>query len=299
MTTDPAVVTELLRLPAGPRRTLDGVAWRPAGAARRTAIALFPGTGAEFCHPPAAWLGPRLAAAGWPVLSLNRRDHGAQFGFHRFRDSAMDHGVAVDWLAAQGAERVVLGGHSYGTLTVPCYVAETGDARVAALLLLAPLGDLRAASVRIVGGEADYARIVADCRARCAEGRGDEAFLIPPMAPGTLPLMHSHAVFLDKRGPEAATIGPALIARTGDRPILGIRDPADLFPATLPPAQAELTAANARLDYVLLPDRRRRHGRRGALSSRPGGRGDGAGARLADPPPSRPLTGTPPRRRPT
>jgi pimeloyl-ACP methyl ester carboxylesterase len=248
------VATELLRLAATGRIALDGACWSPAGRARDTAIALFPGTAADFCHPPMGEVGPLLAAAGYRVLSLNRRDHGMQYGFYRFHESCMDQRLAVDWLTARGATRVVMAGHSYGTLTVPGYLGETGDARVPAALLFAPLGDLRAASVTIVGGRTRYDAIVAECRARVADGRGDEAFLIPPMVPDALPLVHTHAVFLDKRGPEAQTAGAALIARTGDRPLLGIRDPADPYPATLPPAREQLEAANPRLDYVLLDD---------------------------------------------
>jgi pimeloyl-ACP methyl ester carboxylesterase len=250
------VTTELVRIAVDAAIVLDGACWSPAGAARKTAIVIAPGTGGEFCHPPMATLGPLLAAEGWRVLALNRRDHGGHFGFHRFRDAALDHRYAVDFLAGRGAARVVLGGHSYGTLAAPAYVAETDDARVAALLLLAPLGDLRAASTAIVGGTARYDAIVAECRRRIADGDGDAAFVIPPMVPGGMPLVHSHAVFMDKRGPAARTVGPELIARAGTRPLLGIRDPADLYPATLPPAQERLQAANPRLDYVLLPDRR-------------------------------------------
>ena len=249
-------ITELVRVAVDAHIALDGAYWAPAGAARETAIVLAPGTGAEFCQPPMGTLGPLLAAEGWRVLALNRRDHGAQFGFHRFHDAAMDHRHAVEFLAGHGAKRVVLGGHSYGTLTAPAYVAETDDARVAALLLLAPLGDLRAASAKIVGGRPRYDAVVADCRKRIAAGGGDDAFVIPPMAPGGLPLVHSYSVFMDKRGPAAKTVGPELIARLGKRPVLGIRDPADLYPATLPPAQEQLQAANGRLEYVLLPDRR-------------------------------------------
>ena len=250
------VITELVRIAVDAAIVLDGACWSPAGASRETAVVIAPGTGGEFCQPPMATLGPLLAAEGWRVLALNRRDHGGHFGFHRFRDAALDHRYAVEFLAGRGAARVVLGGHSYGTLTAPAYVAETDDPRVAALLLLAPLGDLRAASARIVGGAARYDAIVADCRRHIADGRGDDAFVIPPMVPGGLPLVHSYAVFMDKRGPAAKTVGPELIARVGDRPLLGIRDPADLYPATQPPAQAQLQAANPRLDYVLLPDRR-------------------------------------------
>ena len=36
--------------------------------------------------------------------------------------------------------------------------------------------------------------------------------------------------------------------------MLGVRDPADPYPATLPPAREMLEAANPNLDYLLLDD---------------------------------------------
>jgi hypothetical protein len=38
------------------------------------------------------------------------------------------------------------------------------------------------------------------------------------------------------------------------RPVLAIRDPADPFLATIPPAQQQLQEANENLEYILLPD---------------------------------------------
>ncbi len=45
-----------------------------------------------------------------------------------------------------------------------------------------------------------------------------------------------------------------LLPRMGDKKMLGIRDPADPYPATLPPAREMLEAANPNLDYILLDD---------------------------------------------
>lgn len=253
--TDRAVRTELVAIDAGDGIVLNGAAWLPAAeVARDTAIALFPGTGGEFYQPWLSYAGSRLAALGYPALALNRRDHGPFFGYHTMAASAMDHVHAVDYLSERGAKRVILAGHSFGTLTVPLYIRESGDSRVAGLILFAPLGDMREASVQIVGGRENYDRIVARARARVAGGRGGEAFLIPPMAPGQNPLIHTYQVFLEKRGPESDAVGHELIRHVGDRPLLGVRDPADPFPATLPPARAKLEAANPNLDYVLLDD---------------------------------------------
>jgi len=251
---DEQITTELVRLDAGDSIFLDGVLWTPASGGSDTAIVLFAGTGAEFYNSLSVYLGPGLAAAGYTTLSINRRDHGVQFGFHTLAEGSADQGQAIDFLTAQGATQVVAGGHSYGTITVPWYISETDDPRMPAMLLYAPLGDLRPASVTICGGQAEYDRIVAKSRDMAAAGKGAEAFLIPPMASGGTPLLHTYDVFLDKRGPDSRAVPIDLLPHMGSRKMLGIRDPADPYPATLPPAQEKLEAANPNLDYILLDD---------------------------------------------
>ena len=122
------------------------------------------------------------------------------------------------------------------------------------MLLYAPLGDLRPASITICGGQDEYDRIVTTSREMVAAGRGAEAFLIPPMVAGGMPLLHTHEVFLDKRGPESKAVPIDMLGRVGARKMLGVRDPADPYPATLPPAQELLEAANPNLEYLLLDD---------------------------------------------
>ncbi len=243
---------ELLTLEADDGVALDGALYRPCGEQRaRTGVALFHGGGGEFYLPLFRALGRGLAARGWPVLSLNRRDHGANFGFVTLSRGARDQSAAVDHLESLGVERVVLGGHSFGTVTVPWYVAHTDDPRVAGMLLYAALGDLARASVIICGGQERYDAYVAQCRAAVAAGCGDEAFVMPPMVAGLLPMTHTRAVFLDLRGPGVVTTD-ALIRQAGDRPILALRHARDPFPGTLPPTRERLEAASPHLSYVLV-----------------------------------------------
>lgn len=248
--------TELINVRTGDGIDLAGALFLPPAGTSRTAIALFPGTGGEFYQPLFARLCPMLARAGYMTLAMNRRDHGQFFGYFTLHAAAMDQRLGIDLLDGRGAERVVLGGHSYGTITAPYYVAETDDARVAGLLLYAALGDLRRGSMLMAGGEAAYRQTVALARERQQTGRGHEVFVNPPMVPGDTPLPHRYDVFLDKRGPDSRAVAPELIRHVGDRPLLAIRDPADPFPATLPPARDQLEAASRNLRYVLLDDRR-------------------------------------------
>ena len=249
--------TELITLETDDGVPLSGALWTPSHSAAKTAIAMFPGTGAEFYQPLFIWLGEALAAAGFTTVSLNRRDHGQYFGFYRLHEASMDQKYAVDLLIERGASRVLMAGHSYGTVTVPYYVAETDDQRVPGLILLAALGDMRRGSMLMLGSEERYDAVVADAEAAVAAGRGDETFLIPPMVAGYPPMVHSYNVFLDKRGPNARVAPIELIQNVGDRPLFAVRDPADPFPATLPPTQELLEAANPNLTYRLLDDKPR------------------------------------------
>jgi pimeloyl-ACP methyl ester carboxylesterase len=188
------------------------------------------------------------------VVALNRRDHGDRFGFQPFEKSAMDVRYAVDLIAQRGAGRVVLVGHSYGTAVVPYYLATAMDSRVAAAILLAPIADFRAASARMLG-QAEYDAAVRGARQKLTEGKGGETYLMPSPVRGGPPALMSYDVFLNKRGPDSKAV-PATLLQTVSLPILAVRDPADPFPGTLPPAQEQLLAANKRLEYVLLPDTR-------------------------------------------
>ena len=247
--------TELITLETDDGIPLSGALWTPSYSAAQTAIAMFSGTGAEYYQPLFIWLGEQLAAAGFTTISLNRRDHGQYFGLHRLHDAAMDQRFAVDLLTERGAAQVLLAGHSYGTVTVPYYVAETDDHRVAGLILLAALGDMRRGSMLILGSQEHYEAVVVEAEAAVAAGRGDETFLIPPMVAGYPPMVHSYSVFLDKRGPNSRAVPIDLVQQVGARPLFAIRDPADPFPATLPPAQEMLEAANPNLTYRLLDDK--------------------------------------------
>ena len=246
------VGVELVQVQTEDGITLDGALWSPASGKARVGIALATGTGGEFYGN--SWFGERYARAGYLVLSLNRRDHGDNFGYYKLEPSALDHRYAVDLLMSRGVESVVLAGHSYGTVTVPYYVMTSDDSRVRGLILTSALGDLRVGTRIAVGGQVKYDEIVSRAREMVRAGRGKEAFLMPPLTVGGRSLVHDYETFLDKRGPDSKAVPYESLKKMKNRPILAIRDPADPLPATLPPAQQQLEESNSDLKYVLLPD---------------------------------------------
>ena len=236
------VSVELVKVKTDDGITLNGAIWIPPQGKTRVGVVLAHGGSGYFYNDFLTWLGERFARAGYITLSMHRRDHGEEHWFHNFEPSAMDHKYMVDLLASRGAEAVVLAGHSYGTVTIPYYVATSNDPRVKALVLFAPHGYRRDGLTRSFSSKAEFDNLVAKAREMVAAGRGKESFLIPSILPGGRPRLSSYEVFLNKGGPDTKAIPVEILSKVKGRPILAIRDPADPYPATIPPAEPQLKA---------------------------------------------------------
>lgn len=248
------ITSEFVKLKTADGIGLHGALWMPASGKARVGVVIAAGADSEFYSDWLVWLGEHFAQSGYIVLSMNRRDHGPQQWFHDFEPSAMDHKYMVDLLAARGAQAVILVGHSYGTVTAPYYASASDDPRVKALILYGPHGYKREGLTRSFGSKAEYEQAVAKAKEMVAAGRGRETFLLPPILPGGQPRPSSYATFLNRGGPDTNAVPVEIIRKVRGRPILAIRDPADPYRATVPPAQQQLLEANKNLEYVLLPD---------------------------------------------
>ena len=250
----PAIKSEFVKLKTDDGITLHGALWTPASGTARVGIVIAAGADSEFYSDWLVWLGEQFARSGYIALSMNRRDHGPQQWFHDFEPSAMDHKYMVDCLAARGAQAVILVGHSYGSVTTSYYAMASDDPRVKALILYGPHGYKRDGLTRSFGSQAEYEQTVAKAKGMAAAGRGQETFPLPPILPGGQPRPSSYQTFLNRGGPDTNAVPVEIIMKVQGRPILAIRDPADPYRATIPPAQRQLEEANKNLEYVLLPD---------------------------------------------
>lgn len=248
------IKSELVTVKTDDGITLHGALWRPVGGKARIGIVIAAGAGSEFYDDLLVWLGENFARSGYIALSMNRRDHAQEQWYHKFEPSAMDHRYMIDFLAAHGAQAIVLAGHSYGTLTGPYYVAQSDDARVKAIILYGPHGYKRDGLTRSFSSQSEYDRTAATAKEMVAAGRGTETFLLPPIRPGGRPRSSTYETFLNRGGPDTKAVPVEIIKNVQRRPILAIRDPADPYLATIPPAQQLLQEANKNLEYVLLPD---------------------------------------------
>ncbi len=143
------------------------------------------------------YLAVALAKLGYPSLSVETR-HVTQFPFTRFEEAFADVKVAVDLAASRGFPSVILAGSGFGSLLAVRYASETGDARVKAVIALAPSSDL-GATWRAKVGEDVYARIV-DQATRAGSDAGAANMI--DLGDG---LVFTPTVFLDWYGPTAKT----------------------------------------------------------------------------------------------
>ncbi|HEY0770688.1 MAG TPA: alpha/beta hydrolase [Sphingobacteriaceae bacterium] len=248
------IKSEFVKLKTDDGITLHGALWTPAGKKARVGIIIAPGGGSEFYGDWLVWLGENFARSGYSALSMNRRDHGQEQWYHNFEPSAMDHKYMIDFLAARGAQAVILIGHIYGTLTAPYYVMASDDPRVKALILYGAHGYKRDGLARAFSSQSEYEQVVAKAKEMVAAGLGKDTFLLPPIFPGGQPRTSTYEAFLNRTGPDTKAVPVEIIRQVKRRPILAIRDPADPFKATIPPAQQQLQEANKNLEYLLLPD---------------------------------------------
>jgi pimeloyl-ACP methyl ester carboxylesterase len=138
---------------------LAGVLMRPTeGAVRLIGVVCLHGATAAFYYPPMyVYLGRALAEQGYRYISGNTRAHDVASanppwpptcreaddvkwrldgeGWSRFDEEPYDVAGWIDFLVTQGAEQIVLFGHSGGVRKVLYYQAERQDPRVVGVIL--------------------------------------------------------------------------------------------------------------------------------------------------------------------
>jgi predicted alpha/beta hydrolase len=120
---------ELITVKTADGIELDGGMYQPTEPPRHGArVLMVHGLTWNFYRGPSRWLPSLLAAAGYPCLSLNMRDHD-QTEAKDFELAQHDLRAGIDYLAAPGDE-VILLAHGYACNKVVCYPGWSGDHRV-------------------------------------------------------------------------------------------------------------------------------------------------------------------------
>ena len=131
------MLVELVTFETKDAVALDGAWYAPSGPSpSRPPVLIIHGLGWNFYLGPSRWLPPLLAAAGYPCLALNMRDHDDK-EVRDFDRSADDIATGIAFLEQQAARPgsgedvrgIALIAHGYGCNKLLSYARLSGDNR--------------------------------------------------------------------------------------------------------------------------------------------------------------------------
>lgn len=240
------VTTQLLDVKAADGTELSGLLYAPMTPAspQAPAFIIVHGWASDVMRSTAHWLGLRLAQRGYPALAIRHRASGFR-GTVRgtLEDTPPDIAAWVDLIAARGHRTLIGVGHSAGSLWLSYYLATTKDARIKALVYLAPQRDLPR-HARTAMGEDLYARAVLEAEEAIRDGKGATHLIQAPFPravydederqPMYIPPPNSGFTyyyadaFLSYWGPRSKAVHTELI-KPVDRPLLALGGSRDAF----------------------------------------------------------------------
>jgi pimeloyl-ACP methyl ester carboxylesterase len=209
---------------------MDAALWQPGGVqpAETTLVIQVHGSGSNYSKPPNRVIGARLAEAGRAVLAINTRQHDDRVATENFFDIRRDIDAAVEVGRALGYRRLVLQGHSLGTVQVLFYAATNWDPDIKAVSLLAPFGNLPWKTRTIlVADEEKFAALSSAAAVLLRSGRAGDTL---PMSMGWFtdnPMRVTAQHFLTYRWEETSAADSTFWIRRVPLPILVIRSDAD------------------------------------------------------------------------
>jgi alpha-beta hydrolase superfamily lysophospholipase len=123
---------------------IEAALWQPDARAPTdtTMIVMVHGSGGSYRRAPERFLGPLLAANGYAAFAINTRQHDDRVNTDNFFDVRRDIEAAVQVARALGYKKLVLQGHSLGTIQVQFFAATNWDPDIKAVILLGPFGNL-------------------------------------------------------------------------------------------------------------------------------------------------------------
>jgi pimeloyl-ACP methyl ester carboxylesterase len=218
------------------------------------------GSGGRYDAAPNGFLVRLLAGEGIAVLAINTRQSGARINTDNFFDVRRDLEAAVYTGRALGYRRIILHGHSLGTIQVQYYAANNWDPDLRAVVLTGMFANLPWKSRHmLVQDEQRFAELQEASLQALREGR--EAETLPMRMRRTRgemePVTGQH--FLTYRAEESSTADGTYWIRRIPRPVLMVRDEGDTIIQSFEPTML-LAAATAHgslvphVTFVSLPN---------------------------------------------
>ena len=249
---------------------MEAALWLPAKkeAAETTLVVMVHGSGGSYRRAPESTLGPRLAANGYTALAINTRQHDDKVNTDNFLEVRRDIEAAVQVGRALGYKRLVLQGHSLGTIQVQFFAATNWDPDIKAVILLGAFGNLPWKSRNLlVQDEARFRALIEASLISLREGTLDQVLPVKmsfstPVSSTTasagpdIPITGQH--FLTYRWDRTSVADGTFWIQRIPRPILIVRDQSDAVVQPFEPhmllsaTQSEGSLVTS-IDYVLLP----------------------------------------------
>ena len=240
-----------------------GALWQPTNKAPAdtTMIVQVHGSGANLTELPLRAIAKTLSAKGYAALTISTRQHDEHVNTDNFFDIRKDIEAAVATAKALGYRRIVLEGHSLGTVQVEYFAATNWDPSFQAVILTGPFGKLPWKSrIIIIQNEDTYKALTAAALDFAKAGKPAE--LLPMKMPyiGRQTAVTAQHFLTYRDDQTSAADGTYWMPRI-PLPVLMLRDQADGVVLPFEPYML-LSAAHAEgslvpsIAYVVVPDQR-------------------------------------------
>lgn len=258
----PGASLKFLRIKAIDGNEIDAALWQPEGKspAATTMLVQVHGSGANFTELPLRSIARALSAKGYAALTISTRQHDERVNTDNFYDVRKDIEAAVATAKALGYRRIVLEGHSLGTVQVEYFAATQWDPAFKAVILTGPFGKLPWKSRNIlIQDEETYHALMAAAREGVKAGKAADllALKMPYLGGRQSPVTAQH--FLTYRDETASAADGTFWVPRIPLPILMLRDQADGVVLPFEPYML-LSAAHAEgslvegITYQVVPD---------------------------------------------
>lgn len=254
MTPGPGASLKFLTIKTLDGVNLDAALWQGDGAApgATTMIVGVHGSGSNLAEVPLRAVAKALSARGYAALTISTRGHDGNLNTDNFYDVRRDIEAAVATAEALGYTRIVLHGHSLGTIQVEYYAATTWDPAIKAVVLTGPFANLPWKSRNILTQNEDlYRRLGGAARDALAAGRPGDRLPeeMPYLGGRQTPVTARH--FLTYRDEQASAADGTYWIRRVPQPILMLRDAAD---GVIAPFEPHMLMSAARSEGSLVRD---------------------------------------------
>ena len=229
MQAPPGATLKFLSIKAIDGFKIDAALWQPANKppAETTMLVQVHGSGANFAELPLRAIARALSPKGYAALAISTRQHDEHVNTDNFFAVRQDIEAAVATAKALGYRRIVLEGHSLGTVQVEYYAATSWDPALKAVILTGPFGKLPWKSRNIIIEDEDaYRALMSAAREAVKAGKAaDLLALRMPYFRQQSPVTAQH--FLTYRDDMVSAADGTFWVPRIPLPILLLRDQAD------------------------------------------------------------------------